>query len=310
MLNLADTFYFVQVVDHHGFAAAARRLELPKSTLSYRVGELELALGVRLLQRTSRQIALTKTGADFYAYACELLEKATHVEDAIRNSSDEPGGTVRLTTTPELSDYVLSDILPRFLRLHPQVNIEEEATSRVVDIIAEGFDLAIRGHNTALADSSLIQRHIAKAPWALFAGAEYVRQEGVFGTPDDLANHQALFLSRPAMKGWTLRQADGREKTISLTPRFRTNNMISLKRATCANLGVSALPGYICRREIAEGTLVRVLPSWTVMDASFSAVMPARAGVPAAVRALLDFIAAELPMAFAADLDAIAEVTD
>lgn len=301
MLNLSDAYYFIQVVDQGGFASAARKLDLPKSTLSHRVGELELALGVRLLNRTSRQVALTQTGEEFYRHAADLIANAAQVEEAIRSGLKEPTGVIRVTTTTELSEYVLCDLLPTFLARHPKVRITEEATDRIVDIIAEGFDVAIRGHNSALADSSLIQRHIAKAPWILFAGARYLNDMGAPADPGALKRHTALALSRPGMAVWNLTRPGHATCSVSLTPRFRTNSMVSLKVATCANLGIAALPAYICRREIEDGSLVPVLPDWRVMDASFSVLIPYRLGVPPSVRALLDFLAAELPKALRSD---------
>ncbi|MET0428223.1 MAG: LysR substrate-binding domain-containing protein [Microvirga sp.] len=301
MLNLTDAHYFVQVVDGRGFAAAARKLDLPKSTLSFRVSELERALGVRLLNRTSRQVALTQTGEEFYRYAVDLIESAARVEEAIRSGLKEPSGVIRVTTTTELSEYVLCELLPHFLARHPKIRIVEEATDRVIDIIAEGYDVAIRGHNSALADSSLIQRHIAKAPWILFAGARYLKDIGSPSEPEELQRHTSLALSRPGMTTWRLTRPDHEPRALSLTPRFRTNSMVSLKMATCANLGIAALPAYICRREIEDGSLVPVLPEWKVMDASFSVVIPYRLGVPPGVRAFLDFLAAELPRALRFD---------
>lgn len=295
MLNLQDAYYFVQVVDERGFAAAARKLELPKSTLSYRIGELEQALGVRLLNRNSRQLAVTATGQEFYRYAIDVIESARRAEEAIRSGLREPGGTIKLTTTTELSEYVLCELLPVFLKRHPKVHVVERATDRIVDIISEGFDVAIRGHNAAMTDSGLIQRFLAKAPWVLFAGAEYLNEEGTPSRPEDLAVHTSLALARPGMDVWQLRHNDGEFASVPLTPRFRTNSMMSLKVATCSNLGIAALPCYICRREIENGSLVPVLPGWTAMDASFSVVIPYRVGVPPGVRALLDFLAAELP---------------
>ncbi|TRW14484.1 LysR substrate-binding domain-containing protein [Glacieibacterium frigidum] len=301
MLNLSDAYYFVQVVDQGGFASAARKLDLPKSTLSHRIGELELALGVRLLNRTSRQVALTQTGEEFYRHASDLIANAAKVEEVIRSGLKEPSGVIRVTTTTELSEYVLCDLLPAFLARHPKVRITEEATDRIVDIIAEGFDVAIRGHNSALADSSLIQRHIAKAPWILFAGARYLKDMGAPTEPGELERQTALALSRPGMTVWQLTRPGHETRSVPLTPRFRTNSMVSLKMATCANLGIAALPGYICRREIEDGSLVPVLPDWRVMDASFSVLIPYRLGVPPGVRALLDFLAAELPKALRFD---------
>lgn len=297
MLNLQDAFYFVQVVDERGFAAAARKLELPKSTLSYRIGELEQSLGVRLLNRNSRQFAVTETGQEFYRHAVDVIEVARRAEEEIRSGLKEPGGTIRVTTTTELSEYVLCELLPVFLKRHPKVQIVERATDNVVDIISEGFDVAIRGHNAAMSDSGLIQRYLAKAPWVLFAGAEYLKEEGTPQTPEGLADHTSLALARPGMDTWQLRGPADEARSVALSPRFRTNSMVSLKVATCSNLGIAALPCYICRKEIEEGSLIPVLPGWTAMDASFSIVIPYRVGVPPGVRAFIDFLAAELPRA-------------
>jgi DNA-binding transcriptional LysR family regulator len=167
MLDLNNVFYFVQVVDRGGFTAAGRTLGLPKSTLSYRIRELELALGVRLLNRTSRQISMTEVGTEFYHHAQEILRSAQYAEEAIKQRVSEPSGTIRITTAVEIAQFALRDLIPVFLDRYPKVRIVEVANDRLVDIIAEGFDIALRGHTKELQSSSLIQRRIAEVPWYL-----------------------------------------------------------------------------------------------------------------------------------------------
>lgn len=295
MLDLNNVFYFVQVVDRGGFTSAGRALRLPKSTLSYRIRELELALGVRLLNRTSRQVSMTEVGAEFYQHAQEILRGAQYAEEAIKQRVSEPSGTIRITTAVEIAQFALRDLIPVFLDRHPKVRIVEIANDRLVDIIAEGFDIALRGHTKELQSSSLIQRRIADVPWYLFAGRGYLDRAGELSTPEHINKHGTLSLLRAGPAAWHLRDRDGREVVMALEPRFVTNNMVALKEAACANLGIAALPGYICRREIDSGVLQQVLPGWIASDACMSALVPYRVGLLPAVRAFLDFLAAELP---------------
>lgn len=295
MLDLKDVFYFVQVVDRGGFTAAGNSLRLPKSTLSHRVQELETYLGVRLLNRTSRQFGMTDIGIEFYQYAIAMLNSADVAEEAVRQRLSEPSGVVRITTAVEIAQFALRDLLPIFLTRYPKVQIVEISTDRLVDIVGEGFDLAIRGHISPLQDSSLVQRAIASVPWFLFAGAQYLEKAGTPATPEELAQHASISIVRGGPVQWQLRGPSGQETTVPLTPRFQSNDMISTKEAACANLGIAALPGYICKEELKNGTLRRVLPGWMVADARMTALMPHRTGLLPAVRALLDFLAAEIP---------------
>jgi len=295
MLDLKDVFYFVQVVDRGGFTAAGNSLRLPKSTLSHRVHELENYLGVRLLNRTSRQFGMTDIGTEFYQYAIAMLNSAEVAEEAVRERLAEPSGVVRITTAVEIAQFALRDLLPAFLTRYPKVQIVEISTDRLVDIVGEGFDLAIRGHISPLQDSSLVQRAIASVPWFLFAGPEYLAKTGTPATPDDLAQHTTLSIVRGGPSQWQLRNTSGQDTCVPIAPRFQSNDMISTKEAACANLGIAALPGYICKEELRNGTLQRVLPGWMVADARMTALMPHRTGLLPAVRALIDFLAVEIP---------------
>ncbi|MHC6223560.1 LysR substrate-binding domain-containing protein [Pseudomonas sp. X10] len=297
MLDLKDVYYFVQVVDRGGFTAAGNSLRLPKSTLSHRVHELENHLGVRLINRTSRQFGMTDVGTEFYQYAIALLHSSEVAEEAVRQRLTEPSGVVRITTAVEIAQFALRDLLPVFLNRYPKVQIVEISTDRLVDIVGEGFDLAIRGHISPLQDSSLVQRAIASVPWFLFAGADYLDKMGAPASPDELLQHSTISIVRGGSPQWQLRGPAGKDVVVPIAPRFQSNDMISTKEAACANLGVAALPGYICKSEIKAGTLRRVLPEWMVADARMTALMPYRTGLLPAVRALIDFLAVEIPKA-------------
>ena len=301
MLDLKDVFYFVQVVDRGGFTSAGQSLRLPKSTLSHRVQELEAALGVRLINRTSRQFAMTEVGAEFYQYAVALLQSAEVAEEAVRQRLAEPSGVVRITTAVEISQFALRDLLPVFLNSHPKVNIVEISTDKLVDIIGEGYDVAIRGHTAPLQNSNLVQRAIASAPWFLFAGREYLERTKVPDHPEELAGHSTISMVRSGLVQWNLRGPDEKQVTVAIEPRFQSNNMVTLKEAACANLGIAALPGYICKAELQAGSLLQILPEWIAADARISALMPYRTGLLPAVRSLVDFLAAEIPKITAFD---------
>jgi len=301
MLDLKDVFYFVQVVDRGGFTSAGDTLGLPKSTLSHRVKDLEASLGVHLINRTSRQFAVTDVGAEFYQYAVALLQSADVAEQAMRQRVIEPSGTIRLSASAELAQFALPQILPKFLCSNPKVGIVEIATDRLVDVVGEGFDFVIRGHSSALQDSNLIQRPLAKAPWCLFAGAEYLERMPALDEPEHLASHDIVTMVRKGPLQWQLQGPSDRLVTLPIEPRFQSTSMMSLKEAACANVGVATLPGYICRAELRSGILRRVLPGWIAADARFSALVPYRTGLLPAVRSLVDFLAAELPRITAFD---------
>lgn len=295
MLDLKDVYFFVQVVDRGGFTSASTALGVHKSTLSHRIKELEASLGVRLINRTSRQFGVTEVGAEFYQHALALLESADSAEEAMRQRLTEPSGIIRITSPMEISQYLLRDVLPQFLSRYPKVTIHENATDRLVDVVGEGFDLAIRGHSARLQDSELVQRPIAEAPWCLFAGPAYLAQ---YSEPEDaecLALHSIVSMAGKGASQWKLHGPNGRQQTVQFVPRFLSNNLLSLKEAACSNVGIAALPAYICRDELKNGSLRQILPGWIASEARISALIPYRKGRLPAVRSLVEYLAVELP---------------
>jgi DNA-binding transcriptional LysR family regulator len=299
VLDLNDFRIFAEVVDRGGFSAAARTLERSVSTLSHRVQQLERELGLPLLVRTSRSIALTAAGEEFYANAIAMLERADEAESAIRNRSTEPVGTVRYTVPTGLAQYAMPEMISAFLAEHPRINLVQHASDDVVDLIAERYDLAIRVHTGDLPDSTLVQRSFAQFSWHLFASPDYLRKAGRPERPEDLHALATLHLKRRASLSWRLTKESGSERIVQLNlkPRMVGTCMLTLKRAAEAHLGVVALPAYACTHEIAGGKLERVLHEWTAGESTVSAIVPSRKGIGAAVRVFLEYLGETIPRA-------------
>jgi len=298
VLDLNDFFYFVQVVDRGGFTAAGRVLRIPKSTLSHRIQRLEIELGVRLLNRTSRRFVMTDAGAEFHRHAVVMLQNAELAESTIRHRLTEPIGTVRCTAAVPLMHFAMRDVLADFLVRYPRVNVVAHATTRYVDIVGENYDVAIRAHLEPLRNSTLVQRPLTPTPWFLFGGSAYLDANEAPQTPEDLRNCPSLCMMRPGVTPiWRLRRSDNSkdEEVIPLTPRLLCDDLIVLKQAAIAGLGIVALPGYVCRDDVRSGALRRVLPAWLAGNAMLTALIPHRRGLLPSVRAFVDHLAAELP---------------
>jgi DNA-binding transcriptional LysR family regulator len=297
LLELTDVFYFVQAAEKKGMSAAARALDLPKSTVSRHIQQLETALGARLIQRTTRSFALTDIGQEFYAHAVATLVEAETAENAVRERLAEPSGTIRFTCSVPLAQLGLADLIPRFMTLYPKVRIVQHATDRFVDPVHEGFDICIRGHSTLLPSSSLIQRHLVDIPWHLFAGPEYLARKGTPETPEDLAAHAGVGLRQPDEQHLWVLTNEGRSEetaTIPYAPYLQSDDMGTLKMAA-RTVGIAALPGYVAHEEVRSGLLVRVLPQWHAGIAQLSLLMPSRRGLLPSVRVFIDFLNTHLP---------------
>jgi DNA-binding transcriptional LysR family regulator len=300
MLDLNDFYYFVQVVDRGGITAASKSLSMPKSTVSHRIQQLEAGLGVRLINRTSRQFSITDVGQEFYKRAVLMLSQAQEAESIVKQRLMEPSGTIRLTTAVATAQFATGKVIPQFLNRYPKVSIYQHISDASIDIIAENFDIAIRAHSSPLPDSNLIQRTLGGAPWRLFAGARYVEK---FGTParlEDLSAHRSLFVMRSGVATvWRLRSPEGTEHMIRLEPRLVSDDMVGLKSAAVEGLGIVALPAYICREEVASGELEPVLPGWSAGESTLTGLMSVRQGMLPSVRVFMDYLIQEIPKVIA-----------
>lgn len=293
MLNLNDLYFFAQSVNHGGFAAAARALGIPKSTLSKRTAALEAELGVRLVNRTSRNFVLTEIGEEFFRHASAALIEAEAAENLVMGRRSEPSGTVRLTCSVPTAQITLGDVLPKIAVAYPGIQLELHVSDRFVDIVQEGFDIAVRDHFAPLPDSELVQRSLGSQPIYLVAAHDYVSRRGMPIAPADLRDHDGLLVNVRSYS-WTL--VNPRGETVEVRPmrRFTADESSLLLNATASGLGIACLPEKLCKPALESGHLVRVLPEWIAGEVFTTLLLPSRRGQLPSVRAVCDFIAEEL----------------
>ncbi len=300
MLDLNDVYYYAQVVEHGGITAAARALDVPKSSISRRILALEASLGARLIQRTSRRFVVTEIGAEFNRHAVAMLVEAEAAESVVRRHTTEPRGTIRVSCPVAFAQLALAELIPKFMAAYPRVCILQHATNRFVDPVQEGFDLCLRAHTEPLPSSSLVQRALAQIPWYLFAGPSYLARKGTPGEPNALSEHDGIALGGAQESyAWHLRDVRHPDQvvTVPFTPSLQSDDMATLKAAACAGLGIVALPGYVGHGEVERGQLVRVLPPWIAGVATISLLMPSRRGLLPSVRAFVQFLSEHVPTA-------------
>ena len=294
MQDLNDMLYFAEVVEQGGFAAAGRSLGIPKSRLSRRLAGLEQRLGVRLLQRSTRRVALTDAGDVFYRHCRAMRESAQAASDAVAALRAEPSGKLRVVCPVTLSQVVLGEMLPRFLSRHPLVQLQLEVNNRVVDLIEDGVDVALRVR-TSLDDSgSLVVKRLAWGCSYLVAAPSLLKRCGRPTGPEDLSRLDSVAMS--AVDGrahWDLQGPQGQTLSISHRPRFVADDLLTLKYAVLSGIGACVLPDYLCRQELAEQRLLPVLPGWNLPRPIVHAVFASRRGLLPAVRSFLDFLEQE-----------------
>ncbi|WP_432284320.1 LysR substrate-binding domain-containing protein [Aminobacter sp. BA135] len=289
MLNLNDLHFFAQAVDNGGFAAAARRLGCPKSTVSKRVAALEVSLGAQLIHRSSRSFTLTDVGRDCYDHARAAVIEAEAVETVVLQRLAEPAGTVRITTSVPNAQFRLAPRLPVLARRYPKLLIQLHVTDRFVDLVQDGFDIALRSHFAPLPDSDLVQRRMSEDAITLVAAPSYLADRGHPETPEALASHDGL-MSGMTAKSWRLRDAQGRSVEVAPRQRFHADESVPLLMAAEAGLGIVCLPELISASSVAQGRLVRVLPDWTAGRVTTTILTPHKRGQLPAVRAVIDFL--------------------
>jgi DNA-binding transcriptional LysR family regulator len=293
MQDLNDLYYYVQVVDHGGFAPAGRALGVPKSKLSRRIALLERRLGVRLIQRSTRRFSVTDIGKTYYAHCKAMLVEADAAQDAIDVTRAEPCGTVRMTCPVALLDVQVGTMLADFMAQNPRVDVVAEATNRRIDVIAEMVDVAIRVRPLPLQDSDLAMRVLAERGQCLVASPALLERFGTPQVPADLSPLPSLALGTPQPDHvWQLFGPDGAQATLHHRPRFVTGSMPALCAAARASVGVVQLPTMMVATDVARVALVRLVPAWTPRKEIVHVVFASRRGLLPSVRALIDFLAA------------------
>ncbi len=295
MPDLNDLYYFVQVVDHGGFAPAGRALGIPKSKLSRRIGQLEERLATRLLQRSTRHVSVTELGQAYYRHCVAMLVEAEAAEELIARHRAEPQGTVRLSCSPSVLHYLITPLLVRFMARCPKVEVQVEATSRRVDVVKEGFDMAIRIRFPPLEDSDLTMKVLSRSPQRLVAAPGLFADRPRPRTPADLCQLPSLdFEQYHKQHAWDLVGPEGATAQVHHRPRLVTDSAETLHEAALAGMGVVKLGLLVAERDLQAGRLVDVLPGWEPRGGILHAVFSSRRCLLPSVRALLDFLAEEI----------------
>ncbi|UXI69786.1 LysR family transcriptional regulator [Tahibacter amnicola] len=286
-----DLRTFVAVVDAHGFGVAADRLGVVKSAVSRRIRELEDRLGAQLLQRSTRSISLTGPGQEFYERAVRILADLHEAEAIASAARTEPTGALRVAAPMSFGVLHLAPVIGEFLDRHRQMRVDLDLNDRFVDLINEGFDLAIR--ISRLKDSSLVARPIATIRHAVCASPDYLRRHGTPATPEDLAGHRGLAYSNLDERTyWSFIQPDtGKAFSVEVASVLRVNNGGALRESAIAGHGVAYLPTFIIAPAVERGELVPLLQPFQRPPLELSAVYPSRRNVPAKVRAFIAFLA-------------------
>lgn len=294
MQDLNDLALYAAVVRHKGFTAAAKALSVPKSKISKRVAALEEQLGVRLIERSTRKLSVTDVGLAFYERCEAVLSGVEAAEAVVAIAKSEPSGTVRLAMPPGFAPMI-ADILPGFMKRYPQVRIAILMAGRPVDLIEERIDVALRVRESYDSDQSLIVRRFGATRRHLAASPAFLARHGEI-TLETIGRVPTLSMDENGARAiWTLLNADGEVRDIAHTPVLACADFGVLERAAIEGIGLGLLPDTIADRGFKSGLLRHVLPEWSTAEAAVHAVFTSRHGMLPAVRALIDYLAENLP---------------
>ena len=278
---------FVHVVESGSFSAAAQRLDVSKSLVSRKVSQLESHLGTQLLFRTTRRINPTDAGQDLFSKCERLFSSLEEAEQSVQNLEDVPRGHLRIVCTDLLGERYISLAAVRFSRLYPQLKVDVHVTSRLVDLVAEGYDLAVRYGR--LTDSSLKARKVFEMPHVVCASPEYFARNGMPRRIEDLKRHNCLVATFDPCTTWRFR-ADGRIIDVDLEGNWRSNNASALTTAAVEGLGICRLPQLYLRDHLRAGRLVAVFDEYQYEAFPVWLVYPGTRYVPAKVRMFIDYL--------------------
>jgi DNA-binding transcriptional LysR family regulator len=289
-LDLNEILIFARVVQGGSFSAAARLLDMPKSTVSRKVSELEDRVGARLIHRTTRKLGLTDAGRIYYEHAARIVGEIEEADQAVGRMQAAPRGPLRVTAP--LAFDMLGPVVSSYMARYRDVTVELVCTDRRVDLVEEGFDLAIRAGT--LADSSLVARRLGALKRVLVAAPAYCKQHGTPRAPADLAQHACItFGAGSAPNHWILFSGEQRAE-VRVTPRLTVNDLRILSEAARAAIGIAAMPSYVIAEDLAAKRLRRVLPDWATEEIPVHALYPTARHLSPKVATFIAQVAAEL----------------
>ncbi|WP_207000601.1 LysR family transcriptional regulator [Trinickia mobilis] len=289
--NLNDLMYFSQVVEHGGFSAAERVLGISKSRLSRRLSELEASLGVRLLQRSTRKLALTEAGQLFYQHCRAMLSEAEAAVNVVQQMRTSPRGTVRVSVPVTVSQTLLSSILPEFMHRYPEVRVVMRVTNRVIDLYEDSVDVALRVRSDPPESANIVVRPLWRTEQMLVGAPSLLSQNSPPLVPSDLERFETL--DTPSSDGryaFHLISPDGTHHVHEHEPRLVTADLMTIREAALAGVGIAALPAMMYGAALRSGQLSPVMPGWTLPMPQLYAVFVSRQGMVPAVRAFVDYL--------------------
>ena len=296
MVPAQELMVFAAVVEAGSLSAAARRLGLSKAAVSDQLRRLEAALGVRLVNRTTRRLSLTAAGEACHAHSRRMVAEAEAAARAASALHDEPRGVLRIAAPTTFAPLHIVPALPAFRARHRQLAVELSLSAAPVDLVAERFDLAIRIGR--LPDSRLVARRLAVQRLIVCAAPAYLQRRGVPVQPGDLGDHDALEFTPLGWRGaWHLAGPDGRSRRIAIRPVLASDDGDVLLAAASAGMGLAVLPNWLVAPAVASGALVQALPGWGSQPVPIQAVHTGRRQMPAKTRLFLDHLAAHLAKA-------------
>ncbi len=291
-MDLNDIVVFTKVVETKSFTGAAEALGLPKSTVSRKLAQLEERLGVRLVQRTTRKLALTEIGEAYYARCSRIVADVAAAEQLVTDMQSTPRGRLRVTATVDFSTKFLGEIVAEFLAAHRDINIELEASDRVVDLIEEGFDVAVRFGQ--MPESTLIARRLCSVKLIVVAAPSYLQRTQTPKQIEDLDDHDhVLFTPVSRNQTWTLVNGDATYE-FGGPARLATNNYGAVHDLAVAGGGIALVSDFMVNEELGDGRLVQLLPEWGTRPTEVHAVYPARQNLPPRLTLFLDHMARAL----------------
>jgi LysR family transcriptional regulator, regulator for bpeEF and oprC len=290
VMDLNNLRVFERVASLKSFSAAARFLGLPKSSVSRGVSRLESELGVRLLQRSTREVALTEAGLALSQRCQEILAQVDGTVDYVTSLGAGPRGLLKLSAGIGFGVNVLSVLVPRFMAMYPRVDVSIELTSKNLDLIAEGIDIAIR--MGPMPDSALMTTRLASVTRYMCASPEYLASRGYPAALDELADHDTVEMlgmdGKP--RTWNLTNAVGESVDVSVRPRLFVNDPLTIYRMVLNGAGIGCLTAYLCVPDIEGGRLVQLFPELAIPDVDVNIVFPSSKALSPSARAFVDFM--------------------
>jgi DNA-binding transcriptional LysR family regulator len=290
--DLNELYFFAKVVDQGGFSAAARELRIPKSRLSRAIAQLEARLGMRLLNRTTRRVTLTEAGRLYHRHCRDLLASADAADQVAESLRSTPSGLLKVAAPLGVADRDLSPLIPGFLAKYPQVRLNLVITSRRVDLVEDGFDLALRVRMPGDEEPHLVTKRFAVADASLVATPRFLKRHPKLRHPSDLENLAIVGMANAdGFVRWRLEHRSGETFNLRLNPRLAADHFTVLRDAALGHIGLTYLPDLYCNEEIKDGRFIKVLPEWSKPSATVQAVYLSHRGMLPSLRAFIDHLA-------------------